>query len=81
MDRDALIEAIGPLPFPSFWRIDDLGRLLEVETAEVRRMIRAHEIPSYWIGGEYRILTKDVITWLLLRRSAGGSDNGRARRH
>jgi excisionase family DNA binding protein len=80
VDRDIIAEAVGPLPFPSFWRIDELGRLLMVEPAEIKRMIRAHEIPAFWVGGEYRILTKDLMTWLLLQRSHGGKHDERARR-
>jgi excisionase family DNA binding protein len=78
MSDDVLTRAIGPLPFPSFWRIDELARLLELEPAAVRRMIGAREIPSFWVGGEYRVLTKDIIAWLLLQRS-GAKRYGRRR--
>ena len=81
MDRDILAEAIGPLPFPSFWRVDELARLIEMEPAEVRRMIRARELPAFWVGGEFRVLTKDLLTWLLLQRSTGGARDERTRRH
>jgi excisionase family DNA binding protein len=77
---ERLTDAIGPLPFPSFWRLGEMARLLEVEETEVRRMLRAREIPHYWIGGEYRILTADLIRWLLLQRSTGGERDGRTRR-
>ncbi len=80
MSDDVLADAIGPLPFPSFWRIDELTRLLGLEPAAVRGMIRAREIPAFWVGGEYRVLTKDIIAWLLLRRLTGGEPNGRSRR-
>jgi len=73
MQRDTLADAIGPLPFPSFWRIDDLARLLGIEPADVRAMIRAHEIAAFWVGGEFRLLTKDIIAWLVLQRSTGGT--------
>lgn len=80
MERDILASAIGPLPFPSFWRIDEVARLLGLETAEVRRMVGAHEIAAFWVGGEFRLLTKDIIAWLVLQRSTGVERDGRARR-
>ena len=55
------------------WRIDELARLLGLETAEVRRMIRAREIPAFWVGGEFRVLTKEH------HRLAGASEIDRRR--
>jgi hypothetical protein len=80
VERDIIAEAVGPLPFPSFWRIDDLARLLAIETAEVRRLVRDREIAAFWVGGEYRVLTKDIIVWLVVQRSMGGERSGGKRR-
>ena len=33
MQHDALKEALGPLPFPSFWTLDELARPLNIEFA------------------------------------------------
>ncbi len=80
MSDDIIAEAIGPLPFPTFWRIDEVARLLAIEAADVRRMISTHQIPAFWIGSEYRLATKDLIAWLVLERSAGGNRHERPRR-
>lgn len=47
MQHDALTQALGPLPFPSFWTLDELARLLNIEFAEVRRMRSTHELPAF----------------------------------
>ena len=80
MGDDVLVKAIGPFPFPSFFTIPELADLLKVESAEVRRMVRAHELAAVWVGGEYRILTKDLVVWLLLQRCPGGAHHERPRR-
>jgi excisionase family DNA binding protein len=80
MERDALYEALGPLPFPSFWTLDELARLLGLDSAEVKRMRSAHELPSFFVGGQWLISTADLIRWLLLQRERGGERNGRTRR-
>lgn len=79
MERDVLTEAIGPLPFPSFWTLDELARLLCLDFAEVKRMRSAHELPSFFIGGQWLISTADLIRWLLLQREKGGRRDGRTR--
>jgi len=80
MGDDVLTNAIGPLPFPTFFTIPELADLLKVEAADVRRMVRDHEIAAVWVGGEYRILTKDVVAWLLVQRCPGGTHDERQRR-
>jgi excisionase family DNA binding protein len=81
MDGEALFKAIGPIPFPTFFTIPELADLLRVKECEVRRMVREHEIAAVWCGGEYRILTKDMIEWLLVQRCPGGAhDESRRRR-
>ena len=79
---DALFtRTIGPIPFPTFFTAPELAELLQVEEREVKRMIAGHEIAAVWVGGEYRILTKDLIEWLLVQRSPGGNcDELRRRR-
>ncbi len=79
MDGDVLAKAIGPIPFPTFFTIAELADLLKVEEREVRRMVGKHEIAAVWCGGEYRILTKDIIEWLLVQRSPGGNRDERRR--
>jgi len=76
MERDFLAEAIGPLPFPSFFTEDELARLLNLNLREIRGMIRAGKLPSFWLGREYRVLTKDLLAWLLLQRDTGGESRG-----
>lgn len=80
MNDDALGGPIGPLPFPSFFTVPELADLLKVKVADVRGMARAHEIAAVWVGGEYRILTKDLIAWLLVQRCPGGEHHERPRR-
>ena len=80
MNHDALGGPIGPLPFPSFFTVPELADLLKVKVADVRRMARAHEIAAVWVGGEFRLLTKDIIAWLMLQRSMGVERYGRKRR-
>ena len=77
VNRDVLIEAIGPLPFPSFWTLDELARLLGIDLAEVKAMARRNELPRYFVGGRYLVSSADLIRWLLLQRSVGGSGDGR----
>jgi excisionase family DNA binding protein len=79
MNDDLIANVIGPLPFPSFFTVPELADLLKVEVGEARRMVRAHEIAAFWVGGEYRILTKDLIAWLILQRSTGGNRNEQMR--
>jgi excisionase family DNA binding protein len=80
VNDDPLIAAIGPLPFPSFWQTDELARLLETEEHEIKRMVGAHELPAYHVGGRWLVSTADLIRWLILQRQTGGDRNGRARR-
>jgi hypothetical protein len=80
MERDSLTEALGPLPFPSFWTLDELARLLTIELADVKRMRTTHELPSFFVGGQWLVSTADLIRWLLLQRERGGERNGRTRR-
>jgi excisionase family DNA binding protein len=81
MDGGLLFKAVGPIPFPTFFTIPELADLLRVEEREVHRMVREHEIAAVWCGGEYRVLTKDLIEWLLVQRCPGGTyDESRARR-
>ena len=80
MEHDLLAEAVGPLPFPSFWTLDELARLLTTEPAEIRRMLRAHELPAFFVGGRWLISTADLIRWLICQRQPGDKRNGRKRR-
>jgi excisionase family DNA binding protein len=79
MDRDIIAEAIGPLPFPSFWTIAELSRLLEIEEADVKRLVGRGSLPAYFIGGRWLISTADLIRWLILQRKTGGERNERKR--
>lgn len=79
MRTDVLATAIGPIPFPTFFTIAELADLLKVAPREVKRMIREHDIAAVWCGGEYRILTKDLICWLLVQRSPGGKQHEQRR--
>jgi excisionase family DNA binding protein len=82
MDENLIANAVGPLPFPSFFRVDEIARLLRVEERNVRRMVRDREIPAYLLSDGYRISTKDFLTWLLVQRASGGlPDEHRQRRH
>ena len=80
MVRDILSEAIGPLPFPSFWALDELARLLATEPAEIKRMVYTHELPAFFVGGRWLVSTADLIRWLILQRNTGGQPNGRTQR-
>lgn len=80
MERDVISEAIGPLPFPSFWTLSELARLLCLDFAEIKRMRSAHELPSYFVGGQWLVSTADLIRWLVLQRERGGERNGRTSR-
>jgi excisionase family DNA binding protein len=75
MDENLIANAIGPLPFPSFFKVDEIARLLRVEEVEVRRMLRDREIPAYLLSDGYRISTKDFLTWLLIQRASRGLRN------
>ena len=77
MSEELLATAVGPIPFPTFFTIGELADLLKVEVREVTRMVREHEIAAVWCGGEYRVLTKDLICWLLVQRCPGGKHNER----
>jgi hypothetical protein len=81
MRRDILVEAIGPLPFPSFWTLDELGRLLATEPAEIKRMLLAHELPAFFVGGRWLVSTADLVRWLVLQRNTGGRRDGRTCQH
>jgi excisionase family DNA binding protein len=81
MERDVLIKAVGPIPYPTFFTMPELAELLRLEERDVRCMVSGHEIAAIWCGGEYRILTKDLIEWLLVQRCPGGTkDEARRRR-
>lgn len=72
MNDNLVANAIGPLPFPSFFKLDDVARLLRIDEREVRRMVRDREIAAYLLSDGYRISTKDFLTWLLVQRASGG---------
>ena len=80
MDDDVLAKAVGPIPFPTFLTVTELADLLKVEVREVKRMIGGREIAAVWVGGQYRILTKDLLCWLLVQRCPGGKHDERRRR-
>lgn len=72
MNENLITNAIGPLPFPSFFTLDEISRLLKVQEHEVHRMVRARELAAYLLSDGYRVSTKDFLTWLLIQRSSGG---------
>jgi excisionase family DNA binding protein len=80
VNGEVLIKAVGPIPFPTFFTIPELADLLRIEERKARRMVRDHEIAAVWCGGEYRILTKDLIEWLLSQRCPGGAHHELRRR-
>jgi excisionase family DNA binding protein len=80
MENDVLARAVGPIPFPTCFTLAELADLLKVDLRVVKRMVGNHEIAAEWIGNEYRILTKDLILWLLLQRCPGGERDGRSQR-
>ena len=75
MSNDLIANAIGPLPFPSFFKLDEVARLLSMDERELRRMVRDREIAAYLLNDGYRISTKDLLTWLLIQRASGGFRN------
>ncbi len=77
MRTDLLATAVGPIPFPTFFTVAELADLLKVDVGEVKRMVRSHEIAAVWCGGEYRILPKDLICWLVGQRCPGGKQDER----
>jgi excisionase family DNA binding protein len=82
MDENLIASTIGPLPFPSFFTLDEIARLLKVKEHEVRRMVRARELAAYLLSDGYRVSTKDFLTWLLIQRASGGlRDERRSRPH
>jgi excisionase family DNA binding protein len=77
MNDNLIASAIGPLPFPSFFKLDEVARLLRIDEPDVRCMVRDREIAAYLLSDGYRISTKDLLTWLLVQRASGGLRNER----
>jgi len=80
MERDITADALGPLPFPSFWTVSEVARLLQSDEAEVKQMFRRGGLPAYFVGGQWLISTADLIRWLIVQRKTGGERNGPTRR-
>jgi excisionase family DNA binding protein len=80
MQTEVLAKAVGPIPFPTFFTLPELAELLQVEERELKRMVGTHELAAVWVGGDYRVLTKDLIEWLLVQRQPGGNRDESQRR-
>ena len=53
--------------------VDDAACVLAISPATLRRWIREKTIPAIQVGSSYRIVERDLRTWLEERRVGGVS--------
>jgi excisionase family DNA binding protein len=58
------------MPTDQVMTVDEVAAYLKVHESTIYRLLKAHDIPGFRIGSDWRFLLKEIDAWRLSRSGA-----------